>query len=55
MLVLHFGLVKIGLLNLVLKISFFKEQKFMKSDMAYHLLGHIEVGYLLGGEDRSYE
>jgi outer membrane beta-barrel protein len=37
------------------KNSFFKEQKFMKSDMAYHLLGHIEVGYLLGGEDRSYE
>lgn len=37
------------------KNSFFKEQKYTSSDMAYHLLGHVEVAYLLGGEDRAYE
>jgi outer membrane beta-barrel protein len=37
------------------KNTLFNEQRYTGSDMAYHLLGHIDVGYLLGGEDRAYE
>lgn len=37
------------------KNSYFREQKMLSNDMAYHLMGHIEVGYLLGGENSRYE
>lgn len=37
------------------KNDLFREKKMTSNDMAYHLLGHIEVGYLLGGDNRVYE
>ncbi len=37
------------------KNDVFREQKMVHNDLAYHLLGHIEVGYLLGGSDSAYE
>jgi len=32
------------------KNDFFTEQKAASSGLAYHLLGHVDIGYLIGGE-----
>lgn len=37
------------------KNDFYKEKTQTTNDLAYHMLGHIEVGYLLGGDTSVYE
>jgi outer membrane beta-barrel protein len=37
------------------KNQFFREKTQLSNDTAYHMLGHIEVGYLIGGNEHAYE
>lgn len=37
------------------KNQIFKEQTVSTNNLAAHVLGHIEMGYLIGGGDQSYE
>ncbi len=37
------------------KNDFFREKTQLSNDLAYHMLGHIEVGYLIGGNEHAYE
>jgi outer membrane beta-barrel protein len=37
------------------KSDFFREKTQLSNDIVGHMLGHIEVGYLIGGDDRAYE
>jgi hypothetical protein len=38
-----------------LKNDFFREKTQMTNDLTAHMLGHLEVGYLIGGDERIYE
>ena len=38
-----------------LKNDFFREKTQITNDLTAHMLGHLEVGYLIGGDERIYE
>ena len=37
------------------KSDIYNEQKAKSSDLAYHLLGHLDIGYVIGNGEKTYE